>query len=243
MTARTKLHAPVPGPLLFVSASVPTATAAPPDHWVGTWAAAPVSANNSAAKFGAADTTYREIVHVSLGGSKVRIVFTNEFGTDTLTIGAAQAALSAGKDAITPSATVALAFGGKPSIVIPAGALAVSDPVNLALPPFSDLAVSFFVPAQPMQRVSIHNFADQTSYTVVGNAVTAAKLDGPEEIYSWPFLEEESIFSPKPNLPPSLHLAIASPTALTARAIQMRAGPTFLPTAFRPTRRPRNSAS
>ena len=82
-----------------------------------------------------------------------------------------------------------MTFGGKPSIVIPAGALAVSDPVNLALPPFADLAVSFFVPAQPMRRASIHNFADQTSYTVADNAVTAAKLDAPQEIYSWPFLK------------------------------------------------------
>ena len=83
--------------LLLVITSIPVASAARPDHWVGTWAAAPVSANNSAAKFGAADTTFREIVHLSLGGSRVRIIFTNEFGMDSLKIGAAQAALSAGK--------------------------------------------------------------------------------------------------------------------------------------------------
>jgi lysophospholipase L1-like esterase len=181
--------------LLLFSSSVLIASAAPPDHWVGTWAAAPVSANNLDARFGGADTTYREIVHVSLGGSRVRIIFTNEFGTDSLTIGAAQAALSIGKDAITPSASVALAFGGKPSIAIPSGALAVSDPIDLKLPAFADLAVSIFVPAQAMQHVSIHNLANQTSHTAAGNFVTAAKLDAPNEIYSWPFLKGVDVFA------------------------------------------------
>ncbi len=75
------------------------ATAASPDHWVGTWATSPVAASNPTAKFGAegtAGTTLREIVHVSLGGGSVRVVLTNEFGLDPLTIGAAQIALSSG---------------------------------------------------------------------------------------------------------------------------------------------------
>jgi lysophospholipase L1-like esterase len=172
-----------------------TSSAAPPDHWVGTWAAAPVSANNPDGRFGAADTTYRETVHVSLGGSRVRIILTNEFGEDSLSIGAAQVALSAGKDAINPSAAGVLTFGGKPSITIPPGALAMSDPVDLKLPAFADLAVSIFIPAQPMQHVSLHTFADQTSYAVAGNAVASAKLDTAKEIYLWPFLKGVDVFA------------------------------------------------
>jgi lysophospholipase L1-like esterase len=181
--------------LLLVAASVLTASAAPLDHWVGTWAAAPVSANNSDARFGAADTTYREIVHVSLGGSRVRIILTNEFGTDSLTIGAAHIALSAGKGDVNLANASALTFGGKSSITIPPGALAVSDPVNLNLPPFADLAVSLFIPAQPLQRVSLHTFANQTSYAIAGNAVSTAKLDAPQEIYSWPFLKGVDVYA------------------------------------------------
>lgn len=175
--------------LLLVSAFVLTASAAPPEHWVGTWAAAPVSTDNSDARFGAADTTYREIVHVSLGGSRVRIILTNEFGTDSLTIGAAHLALSAGKGDVDLAASSTLKFGGKSTITIPPGALAVSDPADLKLPPFADLAVSLFIPAQPMQHVSIHNFANQTSYAVAGNSVSAPRLDTPKEIYSWPFFK------------------------------------------------------
>ena len=50
--------------------------------------------------YGAADTTLREIVHISIGGPMVRVVFTNEFGTEPLTIGAAHVAVSQGGSTI-----------------------------------------------------------------------------------------------------------------------------------------------
>ncbi len=181
------------------------ASAAPPDRWVGTWAAAPTDAPNRPDASGdqllSADTTFREIVHVSLGGPTVRIVLSNEFGLDPLTIGAAHIALSAQKApsttgaASTPTSDISLAsanlltFNGRPSIIIPPGAMAVSDPANLQLPPLADLAVSLFLPAQPVRQISVHGFADQTSYTAPGNVVSAKTLESPKEIFSWPFLK------------------------------------------------------
>lgn len=166
-----------------------TASAASPDHWVGTWATAPMAMVNRDAKFGASDATYREIVHVSIGGPSVRVILTNEFGLDSLTIGAANVALSAGGSDINTATSSPLTFNGRPSIVIPPGALVVSDPVNLKLPPTSDLAVSIFVPEQAMSQVSIHGFADQTNYVAAGNVTNAKSLDAPKDIYSWPFLK------------------------------------------------------
>ena len=165
------------------------AAAAQPDHWVGTWATSPVALPNPNAKFGAADTTFREIVHVSLGGSRVRIILSNEFGLDPLTISAGNIALRTTGSEIDLASASALTFGGRPSVTIPPGALAVSDPVYLKLPAFADLAVSLFVPAQPMQQVTHHSFADQTSYMAQGNVVSTKSLDAPAEITSWPFLK------------------------------------------------------
>src|ERR1700744_878897 len=80
---------------LFLLASIAFSTVVQSqDHWVGTWAAAPISMRNDAAQFGASDLTYREIVHVTLGGNRIRIALSNEFGVDPLTIGAAVVALS-----------------------------------------------------------------------------------------------------------------------------------------------------
>ncbi len=139
--------------------------------------------------YGAADTTVREIVHVSLGGPVVRIVFTNEFGTEPLTIVAAHIAISQGGSTINLVSAAGLTFGGRTSVTIPPGALVVSDPAPLNLPAESDLAVSFFLPAQAITHVSAHGYADQTSYTAPGNVVGAKTLENPTEIHSWPFVK------------------------------------------------------
>jgi lysophospholipase L1-like esterase len=173
------------------------ATAASPDHWVGTWATSPVAASNPTAKFGAegtTGTTLREIVHISLGGGTVRVILTNEFGLDPLTIGAAQIALSSGASGITGTGTP-LTFGGQTSVIIPPGALMVSDPVVLKVAPLSNLAVSIFLPDQPINQLTLHSFADQTNYLVPGNVVGAPSLDTPQEVFSWDFLKGVDVLS------------------------------------------------
>ncbi len=178
--------------MLCLSSMTPAALAAAkakPDHWVGTWAASPIADKNKDGAIGNADLTYREIVHVSLGGSLVRIVLTNEFGTEPLTIAAAHLALSAGQGDISLGTANVLTFSGNPSVTIPAGGTVVSDPAGLKLPPFADLAVSLFIPNQPISQVTLHSFADQTSYTAAGNVVGARTLTQPKEIHSWPFLK------------------------------------------------------
>jgi lysophospholipase L1-like esterase len=206
--------------LALLLALTATAYAAPPaDHWVGTWAAAPIAANNDrptpppaalaaptppavpatptsappahppAFVYGETDTTLREIVHVTLGGPILRVVFTNEFGTDPLTIAAAHVAISQGGSAINLVSAAGLTFGGRTSVTIPPGALIASDPAAVKLPAGSDLAISLFLPAQPIAHLSVHIFADQTSYTAPGNVVGAQALDAPAEISSWPFVK------------------------------------------------------
>jgi lysophospholipase L1-like esterase len=159
------------------------------DHWVGTWATAPVALPNPEAKYGAAETTYREIVHISLGGDSARIILTNEFGLAPLTVNAAYLALRTQNSEIDTTTARPVTFSGRTSVTIPAGALAVSDPVAVKLPALSDVAVSFVVPAQPIAQVTHHSFADQTSYTAPGSLSGAKLLDNPTEITDWPFLK------------------------------------------------------
>ncbi len=200
MTLRTRIS-PLSVLLLFClwAATVSRASAAaPPDHWVGTWAASPLAGKNPGGKFGApgaAGTTLREIVHLSLGGPSLRVILTNEFGLEPLTIGAAQVALSSDASGITAGSATPLTFGGRPSIVIPPGALAVSDPAALKAAPFADLAVSLFLPDQPVNQLTFHPFADQTNYLVPGNVVSAASLDAPQRFFSWDFLKGVDVTS------------------------------------------------
>lgn len=175
--------------LLLISIVFSSITARSQDHWVGTWAAAPLSSKNDGAQFSASDLTYREIVHVTLGGDRIRIVLSNEFGDDPLLIGGAAVALSAGKGDVHGSTVQTVTFGGQPSIIVPSGAMIISDPINFNLPSLTDLAVSIFIPTQQVQDATIHAVANQTNYVVRGNATGLLHLNSPEEIYSWPFLK------------------------------------------------------
>jgi len=163
-----------------------------PAHWVGTWAAAPMPALNKDGKFLPAvpqGNTLRQIVHISLGGPSVRVVLSNEFGLEPLTVGAAQIALSSGGSSINPGSAVALSFAGRSSVTIPPGALMVSDPAAFKAPALANLTVSLFLPDQPVSQVTHHLWADQTNYMAVGNVLTAATLTDAKPFYSWNFLK------------------------------------------------------
>ena len=175
--------------LAFASSALPLAAKTPPpDHWVGTWGAAPVGIPNDAHLF-AQDTTLREIVRVSLGGPLVRVILSNEFGTEPLHIGAAHIADAAGGSAISLVSANALTFGGRASVTIPPGALIVSDPAALTLKPLSSVAVSVFVPAQTISHLSVHPFTASTAYMANGNVVGRVSFDNAQPIDSWPIVK------------------------------------------------------
>ena len=176
-----------------------------PDHWVSTWSTANVAAPNPTGSFGdgsSQGTTLREIVHVSLGGSMARVAFSNVFGKEPLTLGEVHVAVSAGNSSVQLMSANALTFGAKPSITIPAGAEALSDPFALTVPAGSDLAISIFLPAQTISVLSMHPNAFQTSYFAPGNQVNAANLATPllpataKTITSWDFLKSVQVLAP-----------------------------------------------
>jgi lysophospholipase L1-like esterase len=139
--------------------------------------------------YGTADITVREIVHISIGGPQVRVIFTNEFGTEPLIIGAANVGVSQGDSTINLVSSAGLTFSGRTMVTIPPGALMVSDPATVNVPAGCDLAVSFFLPEQTITHLSVHGGADQTSYTAPGNVVGAKTLESPGEIRNWPFVK------------------------------------------------------
>src|SRR5829696_8764924 len=90
--------------------------------------------------------TLRQIVHATIGGSKARVVLSNAYGTAPVTIGGAHLALRDKQGGIQPASGGPLTFSGKPTMTIPANAVIYSDPVNLAVPPMSDLAIDLYLP-------------------------------------------------------------------------------------------------
>ncbi len=182
-------------------AASPSQAAAPPDHWVGTWATADLDRPNTKGDFGAADTTLREIVHISIGGPMVRLELSNAFGTEPLTVGAVHLALAAAgsptKGDIALAGANALTFGGKASIVIPPGAHVISDPAAFTVAPQSDLAISIFLPAQKISHITMHGSAYQTNFMAPGNVVGEKSLPAEAKTFAnWYFLKAVDVKAP-----------------------------------------------
>jgi lysophospholipase L1-like esterase len=158
-------------------------------RWVGTWAAAPqlTEEANRPPPPGFADTTLRQVVHVSIGGQELRVRFSNAYGKGALTLVSAHVARSAGGSAIHAATGRDLAFHGRSSVTIPAGALVVSDPLDFDLPPVSDLAVTVRVRGAPPD-VTGHPGSRTTSYLQAGSAVAAADLTTAARVDHWYFL-------------------------------------------------------
>ncbi|MBV9997287.1 MAG: SGNH/GDSL hydrolase family protein [Caulobacteraceae bacterium] len=165
---------------LIGSAAAPAAAAprggAATDVWAATWAASPEPAHAPAVEL--AGQTVRQVARISLGGLYVRARFSNEFGDQPLTIGAAHLGLSAGPGAaVQPGSDHPLTFGGKTSITIPPGARVLSDPVSVNLRPLSSVVVSLYFPG-PVGAVTENFFSMQTAYIAAGNQTAAPDLPG-----------------------------------------------------------------
>ena len=165
-------------------------------QWVGTWGTAPAGPPLAAQTQTFSNQTLRLIVHTTLGGTRVRIRISNELGTTPLRIGEAHVALRQGGAGIVAGSDRALTFSGSAGITIPPGAPVLSDPVDLAVPALSDLAVSLHLP-ETVQATTIHGSAFQTNYvSLPGNFTGAATLPAERTITSWPFLTEVDVDAP-----------------------------------------------
>jgi lysophospholipase L1-like esterase len=138
--------------------------------WVGTWTASPQPASSPRQING---QTLRQIVHTSIGGDSARVRLSNAYGTQDVVVGAARVAVSAGGAAIVDSTDRILRFGSSPTITISAGALVVSDPVRLDVPPLGDLAVSIYLPGDVIASTR-HDVGLQTNYVSTPGDFTGA---------------------------------------------------------------------
>jgi lysophospholipase L1-like esterase len=156
------------------------------DHWVGTWGSSPqlTEPKNLPPPPGLMSNTLRQVVHVSIGGEKLRVRFSNVFGNGPVTIAAAYLALSAGGSAIKTDSDQALTFQGKPSVTIPAGESVLSDVFDFDLAPLSDVTVTVHFGETP-GNVTGHPGSRATSYLQPGDAVSAADLPAAAKTQHW----------------------------------------------------------
>jgi len=140
-------------------------------HWVGTWTTAPAPAEGAAFS----NHTLRMNVRASLGGDTVRVRLSNAYGSRPLAVGAARIGLRDAGPNIVPGSDRQVTFSGVETATIAAGALLVSDPVSLPLPPLADLAVSVHLPGDlPASFGITGRYSRQTNYISPPGDFTAA---------------------------------------------------------------------
>lgn len=156
--------------------------------WVGSWAASQQipEAQNALPSAALSDVTLRQIFHLSMGGTTLRIHLSNSFGTEPLHFSSVHIArpLSASSSAIDPASDKALHFTGSEDVTVPTGAEYISDPISFSAAALSNVAVTFHLDAAPAQQTG-HPGSRATSYYVHGDLVSAAILPGSQPVDHW----------------------------------------------------------
>jgi hypothetical protein len=93
-----------------------------------------------------AHQTVRQVVRLETGGVRLRVRLTNELGLSPVKIGSVHVALSSPNAVTEPETDHVLTFNGNRDVVIPMGQALVSDPVEMRVPAFADLAISVYFP-------------------------------------------------------------------------------------------------
>ena len=130
-------------------------------HWIGSYG------NSAAEPFPArpglpipapllAQGTLRYRLPLSEGGTRLQVRLSNVAGRQPLVVGAVSVALAAEGVKARPGSLRRVSFGGRAGIEIPAGAPALSDPVELAVPRGAVVLVSVYLP-EPVEQAQAAN--------------------------------------------------------------------------------------
>ncbi len=152
-------------------------------HWVSAWTTS-LFLSTPMPGFPAeppiTDKTVRVVSRPTIGGKRLRVRLSNEFGTSPLTIAAAHIALTDQDSKIQPATDHGLTFGGSPKITVPAGSPAFSDPVEMAIQPFAEVSISLYLPGT-VATVSSHPQSLHDSYVAgPGDMTSMQDLPSPE---------------------------------------------------------------
>ncbi|MDX1367488.1 SGNH/GDSL hydrolase family protein [Pseudomonas sp.] len=180
---------------LALTALLATSPVMAAENWVTSWMASPQPTWGNELPLptripeALTDSTIHQKVRISSGGSRIRVVVSNEYGRQPLVIGAARVAVVEGIDQIRPGTEHPLTFSDQEQATIAPGETQVSDPIELAVPALGELAISLYLP-QHTPLTTFHWDGKQTALITQGNHVDAQRLEGSEQVEARLFLSD-----------------------------------------------------
>lgn len=182
VSSKNLLAALITAQMAFHAAALVAQSPAKGERWLSTWSTSVQipEPQNSLTAADMTDTTIRQIVHLSIGGTTVRVHLSNAFGTRPLHLFSVHIAKSAdlATSKIDPITDKALTFNGAPDVIIPPGAQYISDPIAFPAAKLSDVALTIHFDQAPMSETG-HPGSRATTYIVSGDHVSDAEFPGP----------------------------------------------------------------
>jgi len=169
-------------------------------HWVGTWSASPYYDSSNPPPVALSNSVVRQVTHVSLGGSQIRVQFSNLAGNGPVTINAAHVAICTATPAVNStidtSTDKALSFSGSASVTIAAGKEIWSDAVAFTVAPLANVTITTAFGSVPSQFTG-HSGARTTSYIQANSTtVTAASMTGATTVTQWFYISGIEVTAP-----------------------------------------------
>jgi lysophospholipase L1-like esterase len=179
------------------------------ERWVATWATAqtlvrpaparppatpaaeasagPAMTPQAVGARGLSNQTVRMIVRTSIGGRRLRVRLSNAFGGTPVVVGTAHLALRAKDSGIVPGSDRPLSFNGKPGCTLGPGIVLLSDPVELNVPPVTELAVSLYFPGETGPPTTHATALHNTYISKEGDMTAKAEIAEPviTQSYYW----------------------------------------------------------
>lgn len=172
----------------------------PAGRWTGTWVSAQqlTEPGNMPPAPGLEHATLRQVIQPALGGARLRVTFSNIYGHRPLVITSVHVAVAGEGGAIQPGTDRALAFHGAPGVTIQPGASMISEPLDFAVEPGRNLAVTAAFAEVPAE-VTGHPGSRTTSYLQSGDAVAAEKMPAAARADHWYFLSYVDVWTEGPS--------------------------------------------
>lgn len=165
-----------------MSYSVPSASPMR-EEWICTWLSTSQPASGEAFPFPSdipvidGDQTLRQTLRISLGGQKLRLIFSNRYGQQPMVIGESYISVS------DLCGVLPVTFNSQTGAIIPAGGILYSDEVSLDIPSLSVINLRTYLP-EPIPINTFHWDARHFSLLEPGNQTIREEAGDGQKISS-----------------------------------------------------------
>lgn len=180
--------------LLLTLSSCGEVTIPDEDGWFAAWASAQLVAGANETPYNPPlkESTVRQQIRTSLGGDKIRLTLSNEYGDIPAQFESVHIAhlINAGENAIDMSTDTVVTFGGSESAEVEAGATVVSDEIDFSFDALDDLAITIKLGKFAGSSPTSHTGARCHTWIISGDHVTDESFTAEETMTSWYYISE-----------------------------------------------------